>query len=269
MEHRRLNIIVTAILTCLLAGLACKKTIQVNLNNAVPHIVIEGAVTNLPGPYRVRITKTTNFSNPNTFPPVTGAKVIITDSSTGLTETLIESAPGIYSTNVLQGIPRHTYHLSVTAEGQQYTASSMMPPLVPLDSVTYARNYGFDNKLQIDAVINFQDPPGLGNYYQFIEIVNGRLVPNTFVFEDRLSDGRYIRQTLYNDSTYLRSGDTLLLKMYCIDKAIYNYFFSLIPATGNNNSEAVTPANPTTNISNGALGYFSAHTEKDVKQAIY
>jgi hypothetical protein len=100
--------------------------------------------------------------------------------------------------------------------------------------------------------------------------VNGRQIPNIFVFEDRLSDGRYIEDALYNDSSYMKKNDTLQLKMYCIDKPTYDYFFSLAQIVGNNGGfQSASPANPNTNLTGGALGYFSAHTMKEVKLVVY
>ena len=150
-----------------------------------------------------------------------------------------------------------------------YTALSTMPGLVHLDSVTFAQNIGFDNKLEINAVAGFTDPPGLGNYYQFTEILNGRPIPDIFVFEDRLSDGKYISYPLYNDSAYLQPADTLTLTMNCIDKNVYNYFFTLMTVAGNNNFQSATPTNPISNFSNGALGYFSAHTTQRIGTLVY
>jgi hypothetical protein len=49
--------------------------------------------------------------------------------------------------------------------------------------------------------------------------------------------------------------------MYCIDSAVYNYFFQLFQSGGAGSfNTSASPANPTSNISNGAYGYFSAHT---------
>jgi hypothetical protein len=252
------------------AGVACKKVVQVDLHDTSSRIVIEGEVTNQPGTYQVRISRTVNYSDDNNFPPVQGAAVTIMDSINGHSYTLSESSPGIYTTNQFEGIPKHTYLLTVNAEGQQYTASSTMPGTVHFDSVSFAVNTDFNGKKEINAVVNFQDPPGLGNYYQFIEYVNGRLIPNIFVFEDRLSDGRYIEQALYNDSAYLQKADTLLVKMYCVDKRIYDYFFTLAQIVGNNNGfQSASPANPNTNLTGGALGYFSAHTINQETLAVY
>ncbi|MBN9384439.1 MAG: DUF4249 domain-containing protein [Chitinophagaceae bacterium] len=262
------NIVLLSLLS-LGGGWACKKAIQVHLNDAPPRVVIEGEISNQSGPYQVKITKTVSFSDSNSFPPVRGAVVTVRDSTNGHMYNFGESAPGVYTSNDFSGIPTHTYQLAVRAEGQQYTASSTMPATVPLDSVSFAVNTNFNGKKELNAVVNFQDPPGKVNYYQFIEHVNGRLVPNIFVFEDRLSDGRYIEQPLFNDSSYLQKGDTLQLRMYCIDKNIYNYFFSLLQVSANNGFQTASPDNPITNITGGALGYFSAHTVNHEKLVVY
>lgn len=255
----------------LLCGIpACKKTVQVHLDDAPPRVVIEGEISNQPGPYQVKITKTVSFSDSNSFPPVRGAVVTIMDSTNGYSYVFGESSPGVYVSNDFAGIPSHTYQLTVQADGQEYTASSTMPATVPLDSVTFAVNTNFNGKKELNAVVNFQDPPARVNYYQFIEHVNGRLIPNIFVFEDRLSDGRYIEQPLFNDSSYLQRGDTLQIKMYCIDRNIYNYFFSLLQVSaGNGGFQTASPDNPVTNITGGALGYFSAHTINLEKLIVY
>ena len=254
---------------CALAIAACKKVIQVDLNSVAPQIVIEGEVTNGPAPYFVRISKTVDFSASNDYPPVTDAVVLLTDTTNGISDSMVEASPGLYKSIEVGGVPHHTYRLDVTIEGKQYTALSTMPERVKLDSVTFAQNIGFDNKLEINAVAGFQDPSGIADYYQLSETVNSRLIPDIFVLEDRLSDGRYIRYPLYNDSAYFAPGDTLRLTMNCIDRNIYNYFFQLMNVAGNNNFQSATPTNPATNIKGGALGYFSAHTTEKVDIIVY
>ena len=247
----------------LMAGIcSCEKVIQVDLNSAAPQIVITGEVTNEPGPYTVKISKTVNFSSSNTFPAISGAKVKISDKN-GLIDTLSEVLPGIYTTHYITGTPGNTYTLSVLAEGKEFTAASTMPQAVPFDSVTIQKIRFFNNE-QISAVVNFKDPAGLGNYYQFTQFLNGTELPSAFVLEDRLYDGKYISQNLFGDTTNFKTGDNLAVKMYCIDANIYSYFRTYREVTSNDNRSA-SPANPNTNISNGALGYFSAHTTETKK----
>jgi hypothetical protein len=241
----------------------CKKVIQVNLNNAAPQLIIIGEVTNGPGPYQVNLSQSVNFSADNVFPPVSGAFISITDSGSSLTDTLVENPAGTYSTRFLKGLPNHIYRLSVSVNNQNYSAISTMPLPVLLDSLTFIQSEGFRDRT-INPMVNFQDPAGVANYYQFTEAVKGRPIDKIFILDDRLSDGKYIRQPLFNDSMYIQPGDIVSIGMLCIEKKIYDYFNALQNATGNG-FQSVAPANPNTNISNGALGYFSAHTIQNVE----
>jgi hypothetical protein len=170
-------------------------------------------------------------------------------------------------------MPGYTYTLTVLAQNTNYTAVSTMPQPVPLDSVTLQSTGGFGpgGKNQITAVVNFQDPAGIKNYYQFIEYINGvQFTKDIFVFDDRLSDGKYISTGLYMDSTYLNKGDQLEVQMNCIDESVYNYFYQLAQSTsGGAFNTSASPANPTSNINNGAFGYFSAHTTQSRTVTIY
>jgi hypothetical protein len=49
--------------------------------------------------------------------------------------------------------------------------------------------------------------------------------------------------------------------MNCVDKAVYDYLDELLQVSTNASGFASpSPANPTSNITGGALGYFSANT---------
>jgi Domain of unknown function (DUF4249) len=264
----RLSCRYAVLLSTLFCG-ACKKIIQVNLVNVSPQIVIEGNVTDDAGPYQVQISRSVDYAANNVFPPVTDAVVSITDSTTGQTDMLLEVDSGVYATQTLIGQPKHTYQLLVIEGGQRYSATSTMPISVKPDSVTFEQNTNFNGIAAITAIVYFQDPAGVANYYQFMEAVNGKAVPDIFVFDDRLSDGKYIEEPLFNDTAYLEPGSALLLTMNCVDENIYNYFYELSIVTATAGIESTTPANPTSNISNGALGYFSAHTTTAEQLYVY
>lgn len=245
----------------LIALSACTKVVHLNLNQSAPQLDIQGNVTNLAGPYTVSLTQSVGFYAAAVYPTVSGAVVKISDSTAGLTDSLTEtSSPGIYSTHTLTGIPGHTYTLLVQTGGQTYTASSTMPQPVPLDSITFTTD-NFTGKTNIKPIPNFQDPVGEPNYYQFVVYVNGTQVQKTFVFDDEFSDGRYIHEELQTDTTDIHAGNQVLVNMYCIDQPIYNYFNEVEQITDpNQQSQNAAPANPTSNIIGGSLGYFSAHT---------
>src|SRR5882757_7382054 len=168
---------------------ACKKIITPNLDNATPQVVIKGAISDTTGPYYVSISRSVGFYSNNTFPPVSGAVITITNVSSGTNDTLSESAPGTYVTHVIQGIPGNTYLLKVLLEGKVYTALSTMPLPVALDSVSF----DVSDTTQIRPQANFQDPAGKINFYKYSLTINGVYDKRIQTFEDRLSDGRYIK----------------------------------------------------------------------------
>jgi hypothetical protein len=248
---------------------SCKKTVTLPLNTAASQWVIQGEVTNAPGPYTVTINQTVAFYADNTFPAVSGASVQISDDQ-GVTDLLTETSAGNYTTHTLQGKPGNTYTLSVKIGDSLFTAVSTMPQPIALDSVTFDHSSAF-RKNDITAQANYQDPAGIKNYYQFIMYIDGvQFTKDIYAFDDRLSDGKYVVQDLRMDSTYLNVGDQLQVNMYCIDVNVFNYFNQLAQSggTGSFNTSSA-PANPTSNISNGAYGVFSAHTISSKTITVY
>ena len=236
----------------------CKKVIDVNLNDASPQIVVEGNIYNAAGPYSIRISKTVNYSADNQFPSVTGASVFVKDITDGTLDTLKESTPGLYLTKKIKGVSGHEYQMLLTTGAQSYTANTLLPQPVPFDSVSFEKLSRPGGRTDWYAVINYQDPAGVSNYYQFTLIVNGRKINNTFAFEDRLSDGKYVSRTLRTDSTYISLGDSVTVIMNHMGKEGYQFYNTYFQVTGNGSLQSISPANPISNISNKALGYFFA-----------
>jgi hypothetical protein len=249
-QYHILVMIITA-----LTFTACEKVINVDLKNAEAKTVIEGIVDNSGNPAKVIISKSVAFSSANTYPPVTGAAVKIIDNL-GNTFTLNESPAGTYTNATLIGVVGRTYTLNVTAEGKNYTAVSIMPQLVTLDSI-------FQEKLTLTkptiiADAKFNDPAGFGNNYQFIETVNGKRNKTIFILDDQYQDGGTIINQLVDEDIKLKAGDLVQIEMRCIDRTTYRYILGLADLQGGN----TVPANPETNITNNALGYFSANTSQ-------
>jgi len=57
----------------------------------------------------------------------------------------------------------------------------------------------------------------------------------------------------------INTGDVVKVDMECVDKNVYEYWYSLDQgSTGS--SQSAAPGNPVSNMQGGALGYFSANT---------
>ena len=242
--------IIVIVLFCLL--LSCEKVINLHLETSPSQIVIQGNINDQPGPYIVKISKSVSFDESNVYPAVSGATVIISDNA-GNSDTLTEVSSGKYSTSVLQGVPGRIYTLTTKIDGQTYAASSTLPEALEIDSI-YVEKTMFGNEKQI--TIDFTDPANIDNYYRLIEFVNNIQQDQIYVTSDKLYEGKKISYSFMSqdNDNKLETGDKVTIWLECVDKFVYEYFRT----ADANGGQTASPANPTSNISNGALGYFNA-----------
>ena len=231
---------------------ACKKVIKLDLNTASPQLVIEGNIYDHSGPYTVKIFQTVNFDESNAYPAVTGANVILSDNA-GNSEQLSEIYPGSYITSKINGVPGHTYTLDVNIGGKSYSAISTMPFPVDIESIYFQKSLFGNNKY---PGINFIDPANISNYYRLIYLINGIKQEDINVTDDRISAGQTISYTIrpIDTDNKLKTGDVVTIWLEAVDQGVYEYFRT----AGREGGQSASPANPTSNISNGALGYFNA-----------
>ncbi|PWV48847.1 uncharacterized protein DUF4249 [Chitinophaga sp. S165] len=247
----------------LLLGTACEKEIDLNLNGNDNKLVIEGVLTDIKGDCSVKLSRTKDFADDNTFAGVSGAKVQIFFN--GDTTLLAETTTGVYTAPELSGVSGNTYGLLVTVDGEQYSSTCRMPSKVLMDSLSIVEEDLFGDITKVTNV-SFKDPGSETNFYRFQQYIRGNKVKRYYVRNDDLTNGNDINARLYilgeddDDHEYdINSGDEVTVEMLNIDASVYKYFYSLSnSATGENDS--ATPANPVSNISGNAIGYFSAHT---------
>jgi hypothetical protein len=238
---------------------SCTRVIDLKLGNNSGDLVIEGNLTNARGLQYITIRRNVPFSNTNTYPPVTGATVSVTDAA-GNVRQFTEGPAGTYSIGRFTGQPGISYTLQVITNGKTYKAVSTMPAPVKLDSITSVINsFKRGNNLR-DIAVNYLDPVSITNQYRFILSVNGVQVKRIFAFDDQFINGKYVDLELNQNDIDIHPGDTATVEMQCIDRPIYTYWYTLEQQQFDGPGGGVTPSNPPTNITPGTLGYFSAHT---------
>ena len=236
----------------------CEKVIDVDLNEASPEIVIEANLSDYTNNAELKLTKTGSYFGETPIEKITDATVLI-ENEFGETFNLDEIEDGFYRTEDVVFKSGVTYNLSVSVETEKYESSSKLNQVVLIDSLKYYFDEGF---VFLDAgyivKIYFNDPPDENNYYRIKVFENDTLRNNTedlFVFDDRLIDGQSLEVNMRG--VIFDLGDTVSIQLVSLDEGAYEYlktFQELI----NVNAGSAAPANPTSNITNGALGYFSA-----------
>ncbi len=239
--------------------ISCEKEIDIDLNDADQKIVIVGTVTNLDEPAQVRITKSVPFDQLNVFPAVTNGQVEITrvNGSEISIFSLVEVEPGVYRSSEPIGQQGATFRLRIAAEGEVYEAQSTMPGEVEVV------DFYFEEFLpgSLNPGVDFVDVAGVSNFYKANLLINGEVRPEIFITDDLFTDGQINNALFGGPDLEFNAGDLVEIQIDQIDQANYNYWFTM---SQNVNEATAAPANPESNISNGALGYFSAFSRTTV-----
>lgn len=251
--------IVNILLTGLLL-MACEKVIDLNYKDNPSRIIIQGNVTNEAGPYYVKITKSVSLKDTGSYPSIDDAIVTISDDA-GNSDTLSTLGNGTYRTNRLTGVAGRTYTLTVQAADQTYTAQSTMPQQVRFDSIKVETDL-ITGETEYSFIPVYTDPIAKGNNYRFVLWLNNKLINQQLVQNDEVRNGvmNTVRLEINDDDIEFKPEDQVTLQMQCIDKNVALYYRTLALIADSGPGGGTTPNNPPNNISNGALGLFSAHT---------
>ncbi len=260
---------------------SCEDVITLDLNNGVSTLVVDGYISNQQPPYRISLSKSSNYFEPSKFTPEQNALVIISDDS-GAKDTLREKMAGVYETVNIKGTSGRTYTLNiVTADNKSYSAASFLPSAVPIDSLhseVRSRNNGPGGpgdqipRIQTYQVsCYFNDPESADNYYRLKYYKNDTLqngLGDYVIASDQLANGQSNSPRISNgQSNFLNVrgryvlNDLVKVEVLSIDKKGFEFYSALQKLINDQGSIIGTdaPSNPVNNISNGALGYFGAY----------
>ncbi len=252
------HILPITVITLLLVS--CEKVVDVAYKNNQSRIIIEGNITNEAGPYLVKITRSIGLAETGAYPAIDDAIVTISDD-TGNSEILTPQGKGTYQTTTLQVIEGRTYTLTVVTDEQTYTAQTTMPRQVPFDSIRI-EEVTMGGDIEYNIVPVYEDPIEKGNNYRFVLSINGKLINQHLVLNDEVKNGvtNTLKLEVDDSDLDLKPGDLINIEMQCIDKQVSLFYTTLALMGDSGPGGGTTPNNPPNNISNGALGIFSAHT---------
>lgn len=243
--------------------IGCERVIEVDLNEASPQIVIEGNLSYNDAELEVKISKTGSFFGTSSTEMVENAKVYL-ENSEGVRVEAEVFGDGIYKIENYPPQQGKEYRLFVESEGQKYEAKSTLHSPVKIDSLGFEYQKDmrfFDGGYRL--LLYFSDSPDEANYYRIKVYRNGTLlndVDDLVVFDDRGLNGKSIQVTLRRQ--LFEMGDTAYVQFMAIDENAFHYF-TTFREMANTNPGSPAPANPISNFSNGALGYFSAWSHDD------
>lgn len=255
-------------------AVSCTERIDINLDESYTRLVVDGSVTTDTMAHKVVLSYSSSYFYNQPAPPVTGASVSITDGTKSFD--LTEDIPGVYITEpTMHALPGKTYTLNIklaNAIGGQtdYTATSTLYAISPLDSVNLLFHPDWSENGIWEVKCYVQEPPTV-DFYRFMILKNHKILTDTldewFVTDDKFFNGSYTNgaTVAYLDqgspTEGLMQGDTVTVEVNSIGKDYFNFVIEAqAELRGSNPLFSGPPANVKGNISNGAVGFFSAYS---------
>lgn len=248
---------------------SCTEKIDIQLDEADAKLAVESYIYAENDSGFVRLTETAGYFSNKPAERISDAMVTIEINGRLYVLPESETEKGYYQTppdfNVELG---DSLFLNIGLQQEiagetHYEASTYMPTISDqIDSIKVIYREDFDFWiLQLYAL----DPPG-PNYYMFNVLRNDTLITDsiseTFVTDDRLVDDMYINGAYVNflPGSDLAPGDKVTLVTSSITADYYGFILELQTEIGYKDPLfSGPPANVSTNLNNGAVGYFSAY----------
>ncbi len=265
------------LLLVLLVFSSCETLIQIETPETLDNITVESNITTQNQYWELKITSSQAYYNQSDASGVENAIVYISDDL-GNTDTLEHQAEGLFrSKEPKSAIAGRTYHMTIEYNGELFEASEYCRFQNSIDTFTayfLPENNGFIEKgwYAFQQSIEWEEE---GDYYEWMIYKNDTL-QDQFGFildEDQNRDVSFFNMGIDQEDPLsgidqgilprpfpftFNPGDTIIMDQYCISEGYYNYLLE-VQAQLNRTGGPFDPppANPVSNISNGAYGYFS------------
>ncbi len=263
---------------------ACQELIDLDLAQSDPRVVIEGKITNQPGPHKIKVSRTINYYDTASTPPLSNASVQLMDESRNLIEqfTYFAEDSTFRSSESWAAEIGETYILNIEADGDMYEAKGQIPENATLDSLYYLSSETLEalgqNVLGDDGYYLFANGAinGEGIQYYRLQIKLNDTLKNSrgdianSILSSELFGQEFIGLPI--PGTF-QAKDTIELSLSSINEDIYQYYLEFINLMFNDGGVfSPPPVNPTTNIVNlttpdkFALGFiqFSAELRETI-----
>ena len=249
------------IVVLLVVFTACEEKIDLPLQTQnLNTIVVEGILTNEKINHKIRLSRP--YGKQNEEPaPVSGAVVSITDGSSSVL--LVESpvGSGEYYTPVVRAVFGRTYTLSIQFGGKVYVAQDSSVPVEPLSALDYRK---VNELYTLNLNNSGQDANFIDHHISWSNTSTctaGSPCDGRVVFYDlKTIDVNEIFKPRKEDFNF-PANSIVIRRKYSVSPAYKAFLRSMLSETEWRGAVFdVQRADVTTNLSNGAIGFFAVST---------
>lgn len=230
---------------------SCEDEIDVKLDEGKTLLVVDGWITDQPGPQVVSLTTTAPYFSNAPTPRVSNALVTLSDNE-GYSEVLTETEPGKYfTTGSFRGKVGNTYYLSIRVNSDEYKAQTKIPRPSVIDSLSQKfREKSVSWEEGYYVLYNGPEQQGIGDFFRLKVFRNDSLQnkpQNLIVAQDKFVDGNYIQEVELNFTPFSK-GDRVRVENWSITEEGFQYYTEMREQIENGGMFESPAANIPTNI---------------------
>jgi hypothetical protein len=269
---------------------SCTEDTTISTEDSAYVPIIYGTITDQNIRQQIQVSSSSGYFDKEANKRITNAIVTLKEDSALISHSYVMTqdsvGSGIYATQYpMRGKPGWTYRLSVAMDfnndgsNEEYTAECKMPESLKVDSFNISKKEVGEYTLY-SLNISAQDNGDEANYYMGKYSINGLMynkISKYIMFNDVSLNGEYVKNlSVWNfndigdkskfsdddakDMVFLSAGDSMVVEFSNISKAYFNFINECASQkNGSNPMFGGPPANISTNISNGARGFFTVY----------
>lgn len=273
-------------LILLLLCASCDSAFDINVDQAPTKVVIEGLITNESKRHYVRVSTTKEYGTSGASPVATNATISVTDNQ-GNEYDFIHNDTGdsnldghYFPITPFAGIIGNTYTMNVELDGNIYTAADELLRVTTVDSLSIKIDEDLrdldpeDFPIDIDpdelyeVFFYAKEPQETKDYYLFKYYKNGEILKDSET-DISFAEDTFVGEEIFDIATagYFALDDSATVEFYSLTRESFVYYTDLFNVLNNDGGMfGAIPANPRTNLTGGALGYFqtSAVTRRSI-----
>jgi len=207
---------------------SCEDVIELDLPTAEPKLVIDASINwfkdTAGNEQSIKLSLSAPFFD-SEVPPANNASVMITDDNSNTFIFIEVDDTGIYENSAFIPEINGNYSLSVTYEGETYTATETLKSVSEIEYVEQNLEGGFSGE-ETEIKAFFTDPADEENYYFFEYIPSIDVTPTLDTFKDEFVNGNEIFGFYVEED--LDPGESVIIRNYGVSERFYEFMFVLL-----------------------------------------
>jgi hypothetical protein len=215
-------------------------------------VVVEGILTNENINHRIKLTRP--YKTQNEIPEaITGAVVTLNDESASYILTELPAGSGEYYTPQMRAVTGRVYTLTIAHNKKEYTAQDSAVPVEALDAIQYKKA---GDQYELVFAPSGQDP----NFIEYTIVENNTAAGRLVYYDLKTLDVNEIYKPDKEDFAFA-AGTIVIRRKYSVSEVYRAFLRSMLSETEwRGGVFDVQRDNVSTNLSDGAVGFFAVST---------